>query len=432
MGSRLRILTTNGAQEAGYSTVRCLRPLADRVVLGWYGDRPTDVGLSRFVDARYPLELPKTMPRDALTGRRQADERERRWVQSLLETCRRESLSTFVPTTDNEVHVTARHAGEFEAAGVYAPVAPARAVRAMMDKFEVTRTAAAAGVPVPRSVLPADARQARSFAGEVGFPLVAKARTGFFSQGVRVVRAARELDGIHQALGHDGEWPVLQEYVPGGCEPSVLLACSPTSEPRAVMTLRKLRYAHPSFSSAVRTAAPLPEVENVLELARTNGLVGIAAFQFKLDPRDGRHKLMEINPRLGANSRIVTRLALRAGVNLVWLTLPESAEEPAPATFPAGLDGVSPFEDVMAVVSYLRIRRRKPSDPINPPPSARDFARSYWSSYVRRRATSDWFASALLEDPRCALGSFARNGRDIWRARAESVPWGDLLAPGGT
>ncbi|HSE27285.1 MAG TPA: acetyl-CoA carboxylase biotin carboxylase subunit [Gemmatimonadales bacterium] len=82
-----------------------------------------------------------------------------------------------------------------EAAGLTFVGPPAAAIRAMGDKTEARRRMRAAGVPVvPGADRALDPAEAVTLAAEIGYPVMVKAAAGGGGKGMRVVRAAAELE----------------------------------------------------------------------------------------------------------------------------------------------------------------------------------------------------------------------------------------------
>lgn len=419
----VRLLTTNLTQEAGYAILRSLRKQAEHVSVGYYGAEPTDIARSRYVDASHPLPpLDRDLRPEDADAPPECSAAEERYVARLLEICEQQRIDTVLPTADSEVCVLSKNLRRLAEAGVRAPVPEWPSVLRAIDKHDVMAAAVEAGVPCPRSVLVTSEEEAGGRATELGFPLVAKARRSYFGRGVRLVRDGRELSGAYAALAARGGGVVLQEYVPGSREPSLTAFLGQEGQPRLLMTVRKLRYAQMSYSTCVESVPPFPELDAYLGLMRRLGLRGFVAVQVKRDSRDGRHKLLEVNLRLGANARILVPMALRRGLNPIELML---GGEAAPVLYPAGDVGVSPLEDLLALRMYLRARRQSPPAD-NPLPSLSVFLRSYLDSYRSAGLTFDWLWGSARRDTRCVFESYARNRRPLLAAVPDLIPWGEL------
>lgn len=420
----MRLLTTNLTQEVGYAILRSLRERAEHIAVGFYGDRPADVARSSFADAAIPLaRLPKEIAPEAKDLGPSNSAGEAQYVERLLEVCRAERIDTVLPTADNEVYVLSKNLDRLAEAGVRAPVPEWPAVLEAIDKHDVMVAAAAAGVPCPRSVPVATLEEARGLAAELGFPLVVKARYSFFGRGVRLVGDESQLRLAYEELSAGDGSAVIQEYIPGSREPSLTVFLDEDGDPQLTITLRKRRYAQMSYSTCIESVPPLPENAAYLDLLRRLKLRGVVAIQTKRDRRDGQHKLLEINLRLGANARILIPMALRRGFNPMALVL-GAERSGAPLAYPSGDVGVSPLEDLLALRIYMRARRhrsRLPAD--NPPPRLGAFLRSYASSYAPGR-TFDWFWWSARRDTRCVLQAYARSRGPLLAARPDLIPWG--------
>ena len=96
--------------------------------------------------------------------------------------------------------------------------------------------------------------------------------------------------------------PMVQELVPGGDEELYSLGSylREDGEPLGLFSGRKLKQVPPLVGTCrVGEAVWVQEVVDAgLRFLRELGYHGISQVEFKRDPRDGRYKLMEINPRL--------------------------------------------------------------------------------------------------------------------------------------
>ncbi|MDO9472264.1 MAG: hypothetical protein Q7J28_04355 [Caulobacter sp.] len=175
---------------------------------------------------------------------------------------------------------------------------------------------------------------------------------------VLIARTLEAFDAIIAALPPTPMIWVVQEIVPGP-ESNITLWCAyldREGQPRQAFTARKLRQFPPGFGSASLVAsAPEEETRALSERLLTGiGFRGIAAAEFKRDPRDGRLKAIEVNARPSlwfavstASGRKVTLAAYR-----------DLAGEPPPPETPQ-LNGVRwryILKDAWAALFYLRSR----------------------------------------------------------------------------
>jgi predicted ATP-grasp superfamily ATP-dependent carboligase len=183
------------------------------------------------------------------------------------------------------------------------------------------------GVDTPRAY--GEATLETAARADVVFPVVVKpveSRPFVVRFGVKlfVARDRAELRrhvGDVQAAGLRAQ---IIDLVPGPDELfySYTVYIDRRGEPVAELCMRKLRKS-PPFFGVVRVAevATRSELrEPTIALLRRIGWRGMASVEYKLDPRDQRYRLMEINGR----SFLIQGLAWRAGVNYPLLGWRES------------------------------------------------------------------------------------------------------------
>jgi hypothetical protein len=148
---------------------------------------------------------------------------------------------------------------------------------------------------------------------------------------------------------------------------------------------------HRNSSAASQAAPPHPFVEDAARFAASLGWWGSVTVQTKVDPRDGRPKLMEVNPRMGHHLWLRTALGLDEPQLCLQLAGGEAPARGAYGYTP-GTMLLSPVEDLM-VLGYsvfdrlaYRVRtdwlRQEPLDPLSPPMSLPELARSYARTYL--------------------------------------------------
>lgn len=149
------------------------------------------------------------------------------------------------------------------------------------------------------------------------FPLLIKPVQSYGSRGVVVCNSLMELneksESIYQKFG-----PFLvQEYIPYKSEIGVYTLFNFDSEPRAVTVQRRIRsYPISGGPSTLRETINDPQlIEMAFKLLKSLEWQGIAMVEFRIDPRDGKPKLMEINPRFWGS----LNLSILSGVDFPYL-----------------------------------------------------------------------------------------------------------------
>ncbi len=175
----------------------------------------------------------------------------------------------------------------------------------VQSKREQLERAAAAGVDTPKTAHPRSVDEALAAADAIGYPLLVKPsnpdgfRRRFQRQAFRC-ETSQELERAYT----DAEpfEPMVQELIPGG-DDELYTVGSYIGTDGVVLGLfsgRKLRQSPPGVGTCrVGEAVWVQEnVDAAVRLLRAFEFHGVSQVEFKRDPRDGRYKLMEINPRL--------------------------------------------------------------------------------------------------------------------------------------
>ncbi|MBA2565924.1 MAG: hypothetical protein H0V09_10965 [Gemmatimonadetes bacterium] len=235
-----------------------------------------------------------------------------RWVGRLV-----------LPTNDHALATLARHHDRL--ARAYPPVVPPWEVTGpLLVKDRLYAVAERLGIDVPRSYGPATRRSAE--APDIAFPVLVKpVESHLFHERFRrklFVAADRGelLEAVDRVVAA-GIMAEILDLIPGpdsACH-NYTVYLDARAEPLAEFPFRKLRKSPPFYGVArvAETTGKLDLRERTLDLLRALGWRGIASAEYKLDPRDGRYRLMDVNARC----YLAHALALRCGVNyplLAW------------------------------------------------------------------------------------------------------------------
>ena len=242
------------------------------------------------------------------------------------------------PTHDEHVNAIARHAAVLGDRYRF-PFPSWETLERIQSKRHQLETAEAIGLPVPRTFHPRSREEALAAGEELGFPVLVKpsANVGFRRshrrQLFRCENREQLASAYEAAAPHE---PMVQELIPGGDEELYTLGSYLNAEGEALglFTGRKLRQTRGYMGSArVGEAIWVEEVaDQGLALLRALGCHGISQVETKRDPRDGRYKLMEVNPRLWQWHG----LAAACGVDLPWIAYRDLVGDPLP---PARMHG---------------------------------------------------------------------------------------------
>jgi D-aspartate ligase len=196
------------------------------------------------------------------------------------------------------------------------------------------------GIDVPRS-WDVDRRNVAALESEVPYPCLIKpslihaVKKSMAGRKLWTVETREEFKTIARNLPEgDTSW-LVQEIIPGP-ESEILLFCAyfdTTGKAHQPFTARKLRQFPPGFGSASLTISEAVEDIRRVSIALMQAIQyrGIAATEFKRDPRDGRLKVIESNPRpslwFGNSSAAGKKIVLTAYCDMAGINLPEDSRQ---------------------------------------------------------------------------------------------------------
>jgi D-aspartate ligase len=237
-------------------------------------------------------------------------ERTRAGLNRLAERIGRRAV--LIPTDDAGAIFLAEQGDSLRDAFLF-PAQPPALPRRLAGKHTLAQLCAELGVATAAVLLTDSADKGRSFAAEVGYPLIVKLATPWTGTGsglrpTTVVGSEADLTGLWAAAERAGASLMLQEFIPAqpGGDWFVHAYCDSATAGRPVFTGVKIRSypAHAGLTSFGLAEANQPLREAVTRLCARLGYRGIADLDLRLDSRDGSYKLLDFNPRLGAQFRL--------------------------------------------------------------------------------------------------------------------------------
>lgn len=284
----------------------------------------------------------------------EVQERWRHWLAA-----RRAEGAVVLPAGDDGVEFISRNRAWLEGLD-YLPIeANDDVALGLLDKQRTFELAQLAGIEAPPTIAVSSVADAPAVAEQVGFPCAVKPlHSHRFARHypVKLFMAAdaEELDAILTHTSARGLEMLATAVVPGGDDQycAYYTYVDADGEPLFHFTKRKLRQYPVHFGLGTYFVTDHnPEVQELgLRFCRETGLRGLANFEFKRDPGDGRLKLIEVNHRFTAVNEIVRR----AGIDIAALTydhLAGRAVERLPG-YRAGVRLWSPLEDLRAYREY--------------------------------------------------------------------------------
>jgi predicted ATP-grasp superfamily ATP-dependent carboligase len=220
--------------------------------------------------------------------------------------------AVLIPTDDAGAIFLAEHGAALREAFLF-PAPPAGLPRRVAGKFSMHEVCREHGMPAPLTALPGSADEAAEFAARVGYPLIAKLPDPWSaaSAGLRstsVLATGAELASLWAACERAGAGLMLQEFIPAGPGDDWFFhgysgagqACRP-----AFTGVKVRSYpAHAGLTSLGYAAPNAPLRAQVTALLESVSYRGIVDLDLRRDSRDGEYKLLDFNPRLGAQFRL--------------------------------------------------------------------------------------------------------------------------------
>ncbi|URM90311.1 ATP-grasp domain-containing protein [Streptomyces sp. MRC013] len=194
------------------------------------------------------------------------------------------------------------------------PEQPRGLTALVADKAALAATCRRLGVPHPRTLAPADAREAGAMAALLGLPVVAKWSRPWLlppGSGLRstvLARSVRQVRDLHARAAEAGSPLLLQRYLPASRDGDWFFHayCDGAGACGVAATGRKVRsWPDGAGLTAVGVWAPNPAVERLARgLVAALGYRGVADLDFRRDPGTGAYHLLDFNPRPGAQFRL--------------------------------------------------------------------------------------------------------------------------------
>jgi predicted ATP-grasp superfamily ATP-dependent carboligase len=321
---------------------------------------------------------------------------ERRTIEHVLALGHRLGLAGWVlyPTREETVVAFARHRSRLTPF-FRVPTPSLDVIRWAWDKRNTYDRAAALGIPTPRTWQPRDVSELDAVDSDPPFAIKPAIKERFiYATKAKAWRAdtrdeLRERFRAALALVGPGE-VLVQELIPGGGSQQFAY-CALFSEGRSLasMAVRRARQHPPEFgrASTFVETVDAPELEAPSErFLRSVGYYGLVELEYKLDPRDGLYKLLDVNARTwGYHS-----LGPRAGVDFPALLYADQVGEPVERVRARpGVRWIRLMTDLPTAAVELRAGRLR------------------WGAYLRSLRSADTEAVFSRQDPLPGLAEIA-------------------------
>ncbi|WP_281659009.1 carbamoyl-phosphate synthase [Halobacillus sp. Cin3] len=278
----------------------------------------------------------------------------------------------------------------------------------LLDKKRTYELAVQHHVPTAKTFFIEDEQQLDEAIAQLEFPCILKPVFGHeFRKHVNKkaihIENADMLKEVYPAYRAFGEL-IIQEIIPGDNQCFYKIATFFDEDMRllALFTLQKNHQFPAQFGTGAHIVSRrIPElVEEGLPLLKALNLKGIGMIEYKKDPRDGRYKLIEINPRFW----LTHSLTGASGVDFAYFYyLHLTGHHPAPSL--QQTDGVQWIYLVRYFLTFLEKRK-------NGGMSVKDFLDGFRGKKV--------FALLALDDPMPFIRSTLSHLKNAWKKNRRS------------
>ncbi|MDL2078630.1 ATP-grasp domain-containing protein [Streptomyces sp. GXMU-J15] len=220
--------------------------------------------------------------------------------------------TVLVPTDEEAAVLIAEHQDALRDHFLFPPVDPDLPGR-LASKQGLHELCLEHGIPSPATVSPRSYEEIEEFAEKASFPVVAKNREAFVRRRRPAVNGTTRIASREGLLGLARDWGarpgvVLQEYLPREeAEDWIVHAYFDAhATPLALFTGVKVRSWPPHAGmTACAYIVDNPELADlVTRFVKQIGFSGIVDLDLRFDRRDSRYKLLDFNPRMGAQFRL--------------------------------------------------------------------------------------------------------------------------------
>lgn len=236
-----------------------------------------------------------------------------RLVEGLLRIGARIGRPTVLVPTDEEAAVLiAEHQEELGERFLF-PRVDAKLPRRLASKQGLHELCVEHGIPSPAAAFPQSYEEIVEFAESARFPIVAKNREAFVRRSQPAVNGTTRIatrEGLLSLARDWGDQPgvILQEYLPREeAEDWIVHAYfDADSTPLAMFTGVKVRSWPPHAGMTANAyVVDNPELADLAaRFIKQIGFSGVIDLDLRFDRRDGQYKLLDFNPRMGAQFRL--------------------------------------------------------------------------------------------------------------------------------
>lgn len=293
------VLVTDGRSRASLAIIRSLGKMGIRIISG--ESFRCSSFYSRYTRRRILYPDPDNEPE--------------LFMQKIHEIINEEDVNMIFPVRDSATLLLSKYRDKFPSS-VDIPLADYDILIKGRNKEQTIKIAMQNEIPCPKTYFVNNENEIKEVSESLSFPVLIKPCESSGSRGIKYVNSEEELLNSYKHVKSEYGVSMIQEFIPHGGAYGVETLFN-KGEPRAVFVHKRLReYPRSGGPSTLRESVKYPEIEKyAIKLLKALNWHGVAMVEFRIDSRDGRPKLMEINPRFWGS----LPLALHSGVDFPYL-----------------------------------------------------------------------------------------------------------------
>ncbi len=239
------------------------------------------------------------------------------FVEFLINELKQDPYDILFPMEEDTLLLIAKNKDRFSRL-TYLLIPDCEKIEFARNKKNIIQKAQELDIPCPKTWFIGHIGEVERIAKTIQYPVVIKPQISFGSYGIKRAINEEELISKYKEAHKAYPLPLIQESIPQEGEAfGVSALFNKDSELRAVFVHKRLReYPVTGGPSTLRESVKNPKIQELgLRLLKALSWVGVAMVEFKVDPRDGEPKLMEVNPRFWGS----LQLAILSGVDFPYL-----------------------------------------------------------------------------------------------------------------
>ncbi len=294
----LNILVTDGQWRKALATVRSL---------GKKGHNITVIGDSLLTTSFFSRYCNKKIILPSL------EKNKEKFLTSLLTLLKNNKYHIIIPLEDDTIELFLKHREKIEKYSVL-PLAPKNLFELFRDKAKTFELAKQYNIPHPKTYIFKNLQDFKEKITNLSPPLIIKPCKSSGSRGLVKITRKEDLYDSYINIHKKYNLPIIQEFIPdGGKTQGVSILLDKAHNLVGSFVHERVReYPVSGGPSTLRKSVINHSLTNIsVRFLQTIKWIGFAMLEFKEDPRDGKFKLIEVNPRFVGS----LQLAISSGVD---------------------------------------------------------------------------------------------------------------------